>query len=99
MKKPIKIKKFNNEDKERDFWSKIDLSQCFEAQDFEHAIFPNLKPSSRSVSIRMPEYLLIRLKEKANELDVPYQTLLKQFVAQGLFVGEKKIDYKVKNSR
>lgn len=99
MKKSIKIPKFKNESKERDFWSKIDLAQYFGPKDFTQATFPNLKPSSRSVSIRMPEYLLVRLKEKANELDMPYQTLLKQFVARGLFVREKKVGYKVKSER
>ena len=84
MKKALKIPKFKNEDRERDFWSKLDLSEYFEVNDFERVSFPNLKPTSRSVSIRLPEYLLVRLKEKANELDIPYQSLLKGYVKQGL---------------
>lgn len=99
MKKKIKVPKFKNEDRERDFWSRIDLSQYFEPKDFVQATFPNLRPSSRSVSIRMPEYLLIRLKERANELDMPYQTLLKQFVARGLFVRAERAGDKVKHRR
>lgn len=84
MKKPLPIKKFKNEDQERAFWSKLDLSDYFEAKDFESVSFPNLKPSSRSISIRMPEYILVRLKEQANALNVPYQSLMKQYIAQGI---------------
>lgn len=87
MKKMLKVPKFKNEDEERDYWSKLDLSDYFEAKDFEKASFPNLKPSTRSISIRLPDYMLVRLKEKANELDVPYQSLLKGFIKQGLFGG------------
>ena len=88
MKKKFKVPKFKNENQERNFWSKVDLSEYFVPVDFDAVSFPNLKPSSRSVSIRMPEFLLIRLKEKANELDIPYQTLLKQYVARSLFEGK-----------
>jgi len=87
--KNIKLPKFKNEDKERDFWSKIDLSDYLESKDFKKVSFPNLKPTSRSISIRIPEFLLIRLKEEANELDIPYQTLLKQYLAKSLFSKNK----------
>lgn len=82
MKKKLNIPKFKNEDQERKFWSKVDLSKHFEPDDFTNIIFPNLKPTSRSISIRMPEYLLMRLKERAQSLNVPYQSLIKQYVAQ-----------------
>lgn len=90
MKKKLKIPKFKNEDAERDFWSNLDLSQYVDAQDFEHVSFPNLKPTTRSVSIRMPEFLLVRLKEEANELQIPYQTLIKQKIAKELFQKDQK---------
>jgi len=83
MKKQLKIPKFKNEDKEREFWSKIDLTNYFELDDFVLVSFPNLKPTSRPISIRMPEYLLARLKEKANALRIPYQSLMKQYIAKG----------------
>lgn len=83
MKKQLKLPKFRSEDQERKFWSQVDLSKYFAAKDFERVLFPNLKPSSRSISIRLPEYLLIRVKEQANELQVPYQSLLKRYIAQG----------------
>lgn len=63
MKKVIKLPKFKNENEERKYWSKIDLSQYFEPDDFEEVSFPNLKPTSRSISIRIPEYLKGYLKQ------------------------------------
>jgi len=83
-KKPIKVPKFKKEDQERKFWSKIDLSRHFEKGDFESVSFPNLKPSSQSIAIRIPSYMLWRLKERANELDVPYQSLIKEYISRQL---------------
>ena len=84
MKKQLKIPKFKNEDQEREFWSKIDLSNYFEPQDFKRVAFPNLKPTSTSISLRIPNYILARLKEQANSLNIPYQTLMKQYIAKGV---------------
>lgn len=77
MKKSIKLPAFKNEDQEREFWAKLDLSEYLEASDAKSVSFPNLKPSSKSISLRLPEFLLNRIKEKANEMDVPYQSLIK----------------------
>lgn len=82
MKKPLKLPIFKNEDDERDFWAKINLADYFEPSDGVHISFPNLKPTSRSISIRLPLYLLNRLKEKANSLNIPYQSLIKQTLSQ-----------------
>ena len=84
MKKKLELPKFKNEDEERDFWNKVDLSEYYEASDLERVAFPNLKPTSRPVSIRLPEYLLIRVKEKANETNIPYQSLIKQYIQEGV---------------
>ena len=84
MKNLLKIPKFKSEDQEREFWSKIDLSKFFEAKDFARVSFPNLKATSRPISIRLPEYLLVRLKEKANEIGIPYQALMKTYLQKGL---------------
>ena len=84
MKKALRIPKFKNENQERRFWSKIKLSEYFEPINFGPISLPDLKPSSRSISLRLPEYILIRLKEKANELNIPYQTLIKQYIAKGV---------------
>jgi len=84
MKKKLRIPKFKNEDEERKFWFKLDLSEYFDADDFEPVSFPNLKPTSRPISIRIPEYLLNRVKEKANEINIPYQSLIKQYIQKGV---------------
>lgn len=84
MKKTLRIPKFKTEDEERKFWGKIDLVDYFEAKDLQSVSFPNLKPSSRSISLRIPEAMLLRLKEQANERRVPYQSLIKQYIAEGI---------------
>lgn len=86
MKKQLKIPKFKNEGQEQEFWSKLNLTDYFESDDFISVSFPNLKPSSRPISIRMPEYILNRVKEKANELRIPYQSLIKQYIARGVLM-------------
>ena len=85
MKKQLKIPKFKNEDEEADFWANLDLSDYLEPSDFRRASFPNLKPTTSSISIRIPNYLLVRVKEKANELSIPYQSLIKQYIKRGVF--------------
>lgn len=84
MKKKLHIPKFQSEAAERAFWKKMNLAQHFSSSDFEAVSFPNLKPTSRSVSIRIPEYMISRVKEQANAIDIPYQTLIKQYIAAGL---------------
>ena len=84
MRKELKLPKFKNEDEEREFWTKIDLSDYFGLSDFERVSFPNLKPTTRSISIRLPEYLLNRIKEKANEINIPYQSLIKTYIKKAL---------------
>lgn len=81
MKKELKLPKFKNEDEERDFWSKINLSEYFNPSDFESVTFPNLKPTSKPISIRLPQHLLNRVKQRANALDIPYQSLIKIYIA------------------
>ena len=85
MKKPLKLPEFKNEDAEREFWANINLADYYEPSDAVPVSFPNLKPTSRSISIRIPEYLLDRVKEKANEINVPYQSLIKQYIQKGVF--------------
>lgn len=84
MKKKLKVPNFKSEDEEREFWAHVDLADYFEAKDFVPVSFPNLKPSSRAISIRLTEAMLMRLKEQANELHIPYQALIKQYIARGL---------------
>lgn len=84
MKKILKLPVFKNEDAERDFWDKIDITEYFDPEDFVPVSFPNLKPTTRPISIRLTESMIDRLKEKANEIDIPYQALIKQFIDKGL---------------
>jgi len=89
MKKQIKPPKFKNEDEEREYWAAIELSEHYEAADFEKVSFPNLKPSSRSISIRFPEYVLDAVKEQANMMGVPYQALIKEAVVKAYVTSEE----------
>ena len=72
MKKPLNLPEFKNEDQERDFWDKIDLSEYFEPSDFKRVVFPNLKATKRLISIRLPDDLIDEVKQKAKKHDVPY---------------------------
>lgn len=83
MKKRFKrIPKFKNEDEERDFWATADTTEYFDWSKAEEVIFPNLRPSTESISLRLPAYLLARIKQLANFKDVPYQSLIKIFLAE-----------------
>lgn len=84
MSKLKKIPKFKTEDEEREFWSKHDSTEYVNYSNAERTLFPDLKPSTKSISIRLPESLIERLKVLANERDVPYQSLLKIFLAKRL---------------
>jgi predicted DNA binding CopG/RHH family protein len=84
LKKKLPIPRFKTEDAERAFWDKADLTDFFSKDDFVPMHFPNLKPTSASISLRMPLYTLMRVKERANALDVPYQSLMKQYIAAGV---------------
>ncbi len=85
MKKPLKLPNFKNEDEEREFWTKINLADYYEPSDFVRVSFPNLKPTTRSISIRLPEFLIDRIKEQANEINVPYQSLIKGYLKKAVF--------------
>ena len=87
MKKALKVPKFKNENQERAFWAKIDLSSYLEVSDLQKISFPNLKPTTRPVSIRVPEYLLNLVKERANEMNIPYQSLIKEYVLRGVLAA------------
>ena len=77
MKRQKKIPKFESEDQERKFWSRRDSSVYIDYHKAVRASFPNLKPSSRTISIRLPQPLLESIKVIANRADVPYQSMMK----------------------
>lgn len=80
--KKKRIPKFENEDQERDFWSKQDSAEYIDWRKAGRLSFPKLKPSTRTISVRLPESMLDDLKMLANKRDVPYQSLLKIFLAE-----------------
>jgi len=77
-----KIPEFQNEDEEFEFWSKADTTEYFDWSKAKHVKFPNLKPTLRTISIRLPVAMLEDLKVLANQRDVPYQSLMKIFLAE-----------------
>ncbi len=79
---PKPIPSFANEDEEREFWASHDSTDYVDWSRAERAIFPNLKPSTRTISLRMPESMLDELKLLANKRDVPYQSLIKMFLRE-----------------
>jgi len=76
-KKPKPIPQFSSEQEERSFWENHDSSEYVDWSKAKKALLPNLKPSTKSISIRLPEDLLERIKVEANRRDVPYQSLIK----------------------
>jgi len=85
MKKKLKdIPKFKNEDEEREFWWTHDSTEYVDWDTAQIAIFPNLKPTTRTISLRLPNSMLERLKVAANKRDVPYQSLIKMFLKERL---------------
>ncbi len=81
-KKPIP--EFRSEAEEQAFWSAQDSTEYVDWQKAEKTLFPNLKPTMKTISLRMPVPMLNRLKVLANERDVPYQSLLKIFLRERL---------------
>jgi predicted DNA binding CopG/RHH family protein len=73
---------FRSEAEERTFWETHDTSPFVDWGKARVAVFPNLKPSTETISLRLPAALLAELKALANKRDVPYQSLLKVFLAE-----------------
>jgi len=84
MSKKKKIPEFESEADEREFWASEDSAEYVDWSRGERISFPNLKPSTKTISIRLPESMLEELKVLANRRDVPYQSLLKVFLAERL---------------
>jgi len=80
--KSEKKTKYRNENKEREFWAAHDSTEFVDWKKARRVAFPNLKPSIKTISIRLPQSMLEELKLLANKRDVPYQSLLKIFLAE-----------------
>ena len=81
MKTLKKIPTFKDEDAEREFWSTADSTEYLDWSKAKRVTLPNLRPSLRTISLRLPEAMIAELKLLANKRDVPYQSLLKVFLA------------------
>jgi len=76
-----KIPKFKNEDEEREFWLSHDSTEYVDWKKAKRVLLPKLKPSIKTISLRLPQSMLEELKLLANKRDVPYQSLVKIFLA------------------
>ncbi len=77
-----RIPKFASEDEERAFWEKVDSADYIDWSGARSVTLSKLKPSTKTISLRLPEHLLEEIKVLANKRDVPYQSLMKLFLAE-----------------
>ncbi len=82
MSKLKKIPEFSSEAEERIFWESHDSSEYVNWGKAQPALFPGLKPSTKTISLRLPEGLLDRIKIEANKRDMPYQSLIKVWLSE-----------------
>ena len=80
--KKKRIPKFKNEDEEREFWASHNSTNYIDWDKAKDVVMPNLKPTLKTISIRLPEIMIEELKLLANKKDVPYQSLMKIFIAE-----------------
>ena len=85
MKTTKTIPTFRNENEEREFWENNDTLDYFDESRVKKVYFSNLKKSTKSISIRLPIDMIDALKVKANSMDVPYQSLVKMLLQEGLW--------------
>jgi len=84
LKKLKQLPAFESEEQEREFWTNHDSMDYIDWSKAERTVFPNLKPTARTISLRLPVTMIANLKLLANKRDVPYQSLLKIFLADRL---------------
>jgi len=90
MKKKLKkVPKFKNEDDERNFWAEVDSTEYINWSEAEIVTLPKLKPSTKTISLRLPESMLEEIRTIANKHDVPYQSFIK-------IILKEKIDEELK---
>ena len=77
-----KVPRHRSEDEEREFWSKADSTDYIDWKQAKRVTFSKLKPSLRTISLRLPEMMIEELKLLANKMDVPYQTLIKIYLSE-----------------
>jgi predicted DNA binding CopG/RHH family protein len=79
---PKPIPEFKNEDEEREFWAAHDSADYIDWDQAERVVFPKLKPSTKTISLRLSESMLNEIRLLANKQDVPYQSLIKVFLRE-----------------
>ncbi len=84
MKTTKTIPTFKNENEEREFWETHNTTEYFDTSKVKAVRFPNLKKTTKSISIRLPVDMLDELKVKANSMDIPYQSFIKILLRKGL---------------
>jgi len=84
MNKPKQIPEFKSEAEEREFWETHNSTDYVNWEQARPAPFANLKPSTKAISIRMPQAMLEKIKVEANRRDVPYQSLIKVWLSERL---------------
>ena len=82
MNKVKSLPEFKTEAEERDFWEKHDSTDFVNWKQAQSVSMPNLKPSTKTISLRLPENLLNSIKVEANKRDMPYQSLIKVWLAE-----------------
>lgn len=82
MKKLQSVPKFKNENEEAKFWNTHDSTEYIDWDKALEVEFPNLKPSTKTITLRLPAHLLSSIKRVANRKDVPYQSLMKVFLSE-----------------
>ena len=82
MGKRKKVPDFKSEAEERKFWETHDSGDYLDWEEAESVTLANLKPSTKTISLRLPESLLDRIKIEANKRDMPYQSLIKAWLAE-----------------
>lgn len=83
-KQPKAIPEFANEEEERKFWEQNDSSDYLDWNEAQPVVMPNLKPTTKTISLRLPQHLLDSIKAAANARDVPYQSLIKVWLQEKL---------------
>ena len=78
------IPTFKDENEEREFWENSDITEYVDLSNAKRVRFPNLKKTTKSISIRLPVDMIDALKVKANSMDIPYQSLIKIILSEGL---------------
>jgi predicted DNA binding CopG/RHH family protein len=89
------IPAFKTEAEEQEFWIHHDSTDYMDWSNAKRAVFPNLKPSTKTISLRLPQAMLEELKLLANKRDVPYQSLLKIFLSERIEAELRRHDGKL----